>query len=72
MENLRLQLAGVGGAGQSTGSSLADQLGGEAMDLKALNLKVGLQHRSILMGLSTAYLRVLSDQDNRATELMKA
>jgi hypothetical protein len=69
--NALLQVSGLQGA--SGGFDLADQLGGPSMDLAALNLKIGLVHRhDIQMGLATAFLRVQSDENRRAAEIMRA
>ena len=72
METPLLQLfrTAAGQTGDST--PLADQLGGQPMDVAALELKLGLHHRDVQMGLATAYLRVLGDADRRANEIMKA
>ena len=72
MENFLLQLSGVAAGRSRQGGGVCPQLGGPAMDLMAFDLKVGLNGRDIQMGLATAYLRVLSDEDRRSKDIMAA
>jgi hypothetical protein len=72
MESFLLQLSGAQGVGGTQESSgLASQLGG-GMDLVAFNLKRGLNHRDVEMGLAAAMLREGNKVNERCRQIMQA
>ena len=71
MEHL-LHISGVTGRSGVGSDGLTDQLSGAPMDLVAFDLKIRATDRDHAMGIAAGILRVLSQENERSKEIMKA